>query len=336
MASLKHIAQAAGVSVRTVNRALKNDGYVAESTRKRVLRAARRLSYRPNLSARALKTGQSHEIGAVIGSASLDELHMEKMAAFERTLRAAGYCVHVLFGPSRVGDKAEVGDLLEALLGRRPAAAALFPQSGMPVADTVRDLQGARVPCVVLDPWEDVGVDSVRIDRQQGVYEAVKHMAGRGRHRVAFLGGDPDKACARLPGYQRAVRELGLTPILVPPPGEYTPDEYAWGRRSAEAFLALSPRPDAIQTFSDVMAMGFLAVLHERGIRVPEEVAVAGFDDRRIASFCWPPLTTVRQPNAKVGEAAAEILLAKIEGRPTPAGGWSRSFPTRLVIREST
>jgi len=104
---------------------------------------------------------------------------------------------------------------------------------------------------------------------------------------------------------------------------------------AVQELLALHPRPDAVQTHSDVIAMDVLAALHKRGVRVPAEMAVVGFDDRAFAALSWPKLTTVAQPNADVGTAGAEILLARIAGQPAPNGRWLRSCPTRLVVRES-
>jgi DNA-binding LacI/PurR family transcriptional regulator len=100
--------------------------------------------------------------------------------------------------------------------------------------------------------------------------------------------------------------------------------------------LALPKPPDAVQVYCDVMALGFLAGLHRAGVKVPAEMAVVGFDDRRAAALCWPPLTTVAQPNQEAGEAAAEVLLAKIAGQAEPSTGWTRILPTRLVPRETT
>jgi len=104
---------------------------------------------------------------------------------------------------------------------------------------------------------------------------------------------------------------------------------------AVQELLALHPRPDAVQTHSDVIAMDVLAALHKRGVRVPAEMAVVGFDDRAFAALSWPKLTTVAQPNADVGTARSEILLARIAGQPAPNGRWLRSCPTRLVVRES-
>jgi LacI family transcriptional regulator len=98
----------------------------------------------------------------------------------------------------------------------------------------------------------------------------------------------------------------------------------------------MRPAVDAVQMFSDMYAMRFLQGLHARGVRIPDDIAVVGFDDRPAAALAWPPLTTIRQPNDELGTAAATILLDKIAGRQPPETGWSITLPTRLVIRAST
>lgn len=336
MTSLRDIATIVGVSIRTVNRALKNEGCVSEKVRKQVLVVAQRLGYRPNLAARSLKTGQNTEVGAIVGS--LDELHMAKMLAFERTLRLAGYSVHLVFGPHVNGAPLEADRLLRVFAARRPIAAALFPQAHIPPLKAVSQFNKLRIPYVVIDSEEDI--DNISIDRQQGVYESVNYLVSLGKRRIAYLGytsdrpGDYVSGKTRLGGYERAMRQRDLPQQVF----SVKPDlsESEGGRRAIAAFLAANPRPDAVQVYTDVMAASFLTALHEHGIRVPDDVAVIGFDNRRIAEVCWPRLTTISQPNAKVGVAAAEVLLAKIRKQPPPPPGWSRLMAASLVVRETT
>lgn len=339
MVSLKDVAAVAGVSVRTVNRVLKKDGYASKITQKRVLDAATRLGYRPNLLARALRTGRSLEVSAVLGP--LDQLHIDKLAAFEQTLRNADYSVHVLFGPGEKTTTEEVERVLRDSVERRPAAVAVFPQSFLPAYKAQAYFNSLRIPHVFLDPMEREGIDAVWIDRQQGVYEAVKYLSQQGKRRIAYLGvtvahpGDPVffASGTRLEGYERAIREIGQRPVVLPV--ELTKDQYEGGKEAAEVFMRLSPRPDAVQTFTDDMAMGFLAGLHERGVCVPDEVSVVGFNDCSYARLAWPPLTSIAQPLREVGEVAARVLLAKLNGKPAPENGWSRCLPTKLVLRQT-
>jgi DNA-binding LacI/PurR family transcriptional regulator len=324
--SLKHVATEAGFSIRTVKRALTDSGYVNPDTKARILDAASRLNYRPNLAARALKTGRSTEMGVVL--TSIDELHMEKLAGFEHRLRQEGYSVHVLFAPAETSE-ADVPEVTNELLVRRPAGVAIFPGPHALSSGVAALLAEAGVPHVLLDPRQGVS-DAVFIDRPRGIQDAVHHLACQGRQRIAYLG-PADRS--RLDGYEAAIQSLGLTPIIIETHG--SAEDRAVTREAVECLLALDPRPQAVQVYSDVVATGVLAALHERAVRVPQDIAVVGFDDRHFAALTWPRLTTVAQPNREVGEAAAEILLRKLRGEPPPEGGWSRTLPTRLIVRDS-
>lgn len=172
----------------------------------------------------------------------------------------------------------------------------------------------------------------MKIDRGQGVREAVLLLAERGRKRIAFLGPTDDRT--RLDGYEAALRTLGRKPLLLDYPGEEIDALREAGRTVAA--LPARARPDAVVIHADHIALSFLAGLHDRGVRVPEEIALVGFDDRSAAALAWPPLTTIAQPAGEIGKAGAEVLLAKIAGEKKPKGGWSRVFSTRLIVRETT
>jgi LacI family transcriptional regulator len=322
MVSLKDIAQATGVSVRTVSRALKDNGYVADDVRRRVQAEADRLGYRPNLAARSLRTGQSHEIGVVM--TTTDELHMAKLAAMELAFREAGFGVQVTFDAGE-----QPTDRLGTILRLQPAGVVLFGRSDADVAADVARLSEAGIPhmCVDAGPAD---IDAVRIDREQGVCEAVAYLLERGRRRVAYLG---PEVGGRLSGYRRAMRAAGQPERVIPTGAGGC--QFEAGQAAAERMLQQTARVDAVQVYTDVMAAGVLDALHRRGLRVPEDVAVVGFDDRQAASLMHPPLTTVAQPNQAVGRAVAERLLAKIHDEDAPADGWSVLVSTELVVRAS-
>lgn len=322
MASLRDIAEASGVSIRTVSRVLRDTGYASPATRERVLKAAEQLGYRPNLTARALRTGCSMEIGLLVGD--LSELHMVKMMALEETLRAAGYGLFVLFGHRSGETDGASGTVMERLLQRHPAGVAFMPGVSVDMAAAVAALEGQDIPYIQIDPRSD-DWDAVIIAREEGVETSIRYLADRGYTRIAYFGGaDP----TRLVGYGGAIEALGYAPIV------FTCDRVTG--ELVDQFLALDPRPDAVQVCCDEKALRLLGMLHDRGVRIPDDMAVMGFDDRELAATSWPALSTLAQPNREVGQAAAEILLAKIQGAPVPAGGWTRQLPMRLVKRAST
>lgn len=332
MASLKDIAEATGVSIRTVSRALKNDGYVSPDTRKKIRKAAENLGYRANLAARSLKTGKTYEVAAILQS--MDELYMTKLAGFEQTMREAGYSVNVIFEPckNRVA-------VLQTLKLRRSAGAAIFPDKNNSALEETKHFASCGVPYVIVDTLFDTPCNCVVIDRAQGVCESVRYLLSQGHKTIAYMGFTPTVDSRqyqllnnwRLEGYIRAAEETSMEKLILnSPPAE---DEYQGGILGAEQLLNLSKRPDAVQVFSDVMAMGILAGLHERKISVPNDIAVVGFDNRSFASMSWPPLTTVSQPNRDAGRIAAEILLDKLNENSDELV--KRTLTTRLIVRSS-
>jgi DNA-binding LacI/PurR family transcriptional regulator len=318
---LRDIAQRVGVSIRTVSRAIHNSGYVDPDRRQAILQAAKELGYQPDRAARSLRTGRSFEV--VVLSQSMDEMRMAVVAAFERVFRGQGYTVSMVFGSVGI-DRVE--DLIREILQRRPAGVLVLVHTLRWFTPIASALEEAGVPAVAVDV-DDTRVDRVCIDRQQGVYEAVRYLHGKGRRRIAYLG--PSGSRNRLDGYERALAELGLEPHYLY--AESWNDCVRLGRE----IRAANPVPDAVQAFSDEWAMRFLAALHEAGVRVPQDVALVGFDDRWMACLAWPALTTVAQPTSEAGEAAAAFLLDRLsatESAPERKVLW---LPTRLVVRQS-
>lgn len=318
--SLRDVAEATGYSIRTVGRALKGNGYVNPSTKEQIRAAAEKLGYQPNLTARALKMGRNDVIAAVLGS--MDELHIAKLKAFEQAVREGGYSLMTVFLDEQTSNETA---LPEFLVQRRPAGIAVFPGVGRERRAAIH-AQAARLHAhsVFIDAEYDEALDSIWIDRPRGVRDAIRHLAEKGRQRIAYLGPDDP---SRLDGYLATMTELGREAIHI--------RQYDERRGDVTALLDLDPRPDAVQVYSDVLAMRLLAALQQRGIRVPDDMAVVSFDNRDFASLANPPLTTVAQPNHEVGEAAARMLLDKIGGMAEPANGWSRSIATTLVKRQS-
>jgi LacI family transcriptional regulator len=324
MASLKDIAEAAGVSIRTVKRVVEGERYVGGETNQRVQLAIQRLGYQPDLRARSLRTGKSYQVVAITWN--MDELSMAKLAAFEQRLRQDDFTLTIKFAHP---DETDSRRLLQEIIAQKPAGIAVLSGGNQVFDRLIDDIRASALPYIVFDNCRD-GVDAVLIDRQQGVYDAVHYLAAQGRQHIAYLG---PRERNRLDGYERALTELQRMPLIVEV--ATVGDGYVSARDAVQRLLALRPRPDAVQVFSDSLACGVLAGLHAAGVRVPTEIAVVGFDNRRAAAWSWPCLTTVAQPNEQVGFAAAEILLRKWRGETPPADGWSQSIPTQLVMLNS-
>jgi DNA-binding LacI/PurR family transcriptional regulator len=329
MANLRDLAAEARVSIRTVNRVLKNDGYVHASTRLAVESAVKKLGYHPNLAARALKTAKSHFIAVL--TFTEDELRMAQIAALQQRLRDADYLVSMTFQfESR--QKGKATQTIQEMIGQNPAGIVLMghdPYVAQYILPTLMPyVTRSGLPYVLIDP-RGTRHDSVFIDRARGVYDAVHYLAKRGSTRIAFLGTRDERS--RLDGYELALKELGRAPIYL----EYPGTEVEALRTVGRNFAKQKHRPDAVVAHSDYIALAFLTGLHDAKVDVPGDVALIGFDDRAAARFSWPALTTIAQPSRDIGTAGAEIILKKIAGEERPPQGWSQTFPTKLVIRET-
>ncbi len=336
MASLKDVAAASGVSIRTVSRVMNESPFVSELTRTRVLKLASKMGYEPNISARALRMGKSFEIVAII-PAQMNDLHVVELGVFEHQMRSADYPVSIIVGPHTPNDPGGHQQVMNWVLKRSPAGVAFFPKCYMPVQRSVALAEAQSIPCVVLDS-SDPHVDSVAMDRPGGVYQAIKYLADKGHKQIAYLGYLDQplghvSGRTRLLGYDRAVEELGLSHTIVAVPLSLS--EYEGGRHAATRSLAMTPRPTAVQVYSDKMAAGVLSVFHEQGVAVPGDIAVVGFGDIEVASLCWPRLTTVAQPMREVAREAGVILLRRIKGEILRPEESNRVLPSTLVIRDS-
>lgn len=330
--SLKDIAELANVSIRTVARVLKKNGYVGQKTRQNVTKAIQQLGYRPNRYARSLRKQQSFEITVV--SWTYDEIHMEKLRALEKEVRKHDYCMTLLFDPMKTLD--DINHVMEELQNRQSAAVAIINRP--PLRDTLwtTRLNGTHIPFLFIDS-EHSRENSPKTDREQGVFDAVEYLASTGRKRIAYIGTvakTQKVGFARLKGYLKAVKKNKLPEIIISM--DFHQDRWTAGQSAAKSFLALKPSPDAVQMYSDELAMSFMYALQKKGVSIPGDVAVMGFDDRRAAQFASPPLSTVKQPNEELGQIVGELLLQKINGEDPPSGGWSPKVRPSLVIREST
>lgn len=353
MAGLKDIAAATGVSVRTVSRALKDNGYVSTTVREKILAAAAELHYRPNRLARSLKTSKSYEIMALAWS--MDELHAQKIYGLEETLRGGGYWLSLLAAASRSGTRVpqpgNEDEICGEIFDRFPAGVVAIGAAAGWQYQLLERIIERDIPCLILDtPYADANKESapapgVYVDRRQGVYEAVRHLADTGRRDILYAGlaDTPERINdTRLGGYRRAVAELGLTERTAyfdatsdrySLDGDIATGQFTAGRRAAQAILAMAAneRPQAVQAFTDLMALGMLDEFHRHGVRIPQEIAVVGFDNRSAAAYASPPLTTVALPGHEVGVTAAKMLLELAQGRPQE----SRILPSSLIVRDS-
>jgi LacI family transcriptional regulator len=328
--TLVQVAKAAGVSPTTVSHVLSGKRWVAEGTQEVVRDVIRQLGYRPNNVARSLRTRRSRMVAVVVPDIT-NTFYAVLARGLADAVELAGYASYVCNtdeNPER--EEAFLADVLDRGVDGVVMAA------GNLTAQARTDPTGLGVPavCIGAAPEDDPQVDLVTPDDAAGSYAAVEHLVGRGARRIAMIEGAEATGSGRAGGYRRALAEAGLPvkPDLIVH-GDWT---RPGGRRAMNRLLSLPARrrPDAVFCANDLTAIGAIDAAHERGLAVPEDVAVAGFDDVDAATIVNPPLTTVRNPAYEIGSAAGELLLSRMTGEYT---GHRRTvvLPCSLVIRQS-
>ncbi|MEV5730797.1 MULTISPECIES: LacI family DNA-binding transcriptional regulator [Streptomyces] len=330
--TLEEVAALAGVGRGTVSRVINNEAGVKESTRRAVQRAIAELGYVPNLAARSL-AGRRADAVALVMTERDWRLFGEPF--FSETVRSVGDALtdtSVQLLLTLVRTDAERQRFLEYARGGRVDGVLLM---SVRAEDRLPDmLADAGLPTVLLGRRSgDEQVTSVDADNVGGAREAVAHLVRGGRRSIATITGPLDMYVAqcRLRGYRQALADAGLpTDPSWTVEGDFTE---ASGRRAMTELLDRHPDVDAVLAASDTMAAAALSVLRAAGRRVPDDVAVIGFDDFHLAQHTDPPLTTVRQPLEEIGRTMVRLLLEEME---QPEVAWRHvMLRTRLVVRES-
>jgi DNA-binding LacI/PurR family transcriptional regulator len=332
--TLKDVAARAGVSVRTVSNVVNNYMYVADETRARVQAAIDELGYRPNLLARNLKLGRSGIIGLVV-----PELDVPYFAELVRLIiqeaRAAGYTVLI--------DQTDGDERRERELVAEDSGGVKFDGmivSPLSLTESEFESRSSGAPVVLLgERLAASGADHVAIDNVRAAREATEHLLSLGRRRIAAIGEQPGGGTAtlRMRGLREAFARAGMEvdESLVIPVRFY---HRADGASAMARLLDMPEPPDAVFCFSDLLALGALRVALARGLAVPRDLAIVGFDDIEDGRYATPTLTTIAPDKAEIARAAVRQLVARIEGAEGAGRSPSHEIeaPFRLVAREST
>ncbi|CAN7196220.1 LacI family DNA-binding transcriptional regulator [Phenylobacterium sp. LjRoot219] len=327
--TIRTVARRAGVSAMTVSNVL-NGRKVAPETRAAVQQAIAELNYTPNPAARQLATASAVAIGVLharFEHSFFSELLVGALNA------AAREGAQILLQPVDVGDASGAWDAVRALRDRG-ANAILLPSF---VAETMArsgELEEPDLPLAAIAPGERLaGIASVRIDEFAAAQEVTELLIAKGRRRIGFIGPPEGLGLspARRDGYLAALQAHGLAadPALRVAGGRTLAASLA----AADALLDLQPRPDAIFAWNDDFAASALTAAHRRGLDVPGDLAVAGFDDSPLASKVWPPLTTVRQPLNEMAAWAVQTLVRQVRGE---AAAGDALLPHAIIRRAST
>lgn len=329
---LKDVADLAGVSIKTVSNVVHGYTHVTSETRQRVQAALEALHYQPNLPARFLRKARVGVLALAIPDLSVP--YFSELG--DAIIRAATDHNYMVLLDHTGGERAN--ELL-VMQGLRPHLIDGVILS--PLALQHEDLLARHgdLPLVLLgERFYDVHYDHVAIDNVAAARLATQHIISLGRRRIAAIGAQEDisgeTARLRLRGYTEALHEAGypLDPTLIVPARSFHRSD---GRDAMLHLLRLEQPPDAVFCFNDLLALGALRALDERGLRVPEDVAVVGFDDIEDGRFATPSLTTIAPDKQQIAQLAVSFLLGRCNGTRTgPAKHAEASF--RLVKREST
>jgi DNA-binding LacI/PurR family transcriptional regulator len=322
--TLSDVAQRAGVSRSLVSLAMRGEGGVSEETRKRIQKAAEDVSYRPNALARNLASGSSRSIGVVVGDI-LNPFHALLSQQVDIMARAQGY--DVLFSINSVSDEA-VRETVDVLRTHRVAGVVLI---ATPRDRSVTKAVAELLPSVYLgEHITDIEVDSVSTDDSEGAFLVVEHLVSRGHKRISHVdGGEEAGVDRRREGYILAMKQHGLKTDIVP--GSHSVDA---GDTGVGILLGNPPLPTAIFASNDLSAVGVISRLIRNDIKVPDDVAVVGYDDMPIAGTAVLSLTTVRQPVAAIARQALQALIRRIQKPNSPIQ--RVLIPPQLISRNSS
>jgi LacI family transcriptional regulator, galactose operon repressor len=329
-ATIREIARAAGVSIATVSRVINGRPDVSPQTREVVLRVVREHGFSTNRNARALSGGRTGLVGvtlpileaayfAVIVSGTAEALYEHDM--------------RIVLCPTLHQHEREVTLLDRLMHGTTDGAVLMLPEESNA---ELRALQETGYPFVVVDPRVqlDQGIPAVSASNASGARAAVEHLLSLGHRRIGAILGPPDwmATTERLNGHRSALAAAGVLPasdLVVE--SDFSIES---GEAAAASLLDLPERPTAIFGFNDNVAIGALRAAEARGLSVPDDLSVVGFDDSEQSGLVTPALTTVRQPLAEMGRMAVSLLLRLLDHQRVEA--MSIELATRLIVREST
>jgi len=323
-ATIRDVARLAEVSVASASRAMNGHGSMTDVTRQKVLDAARMLRFVPHSGARSLSTQRTDTVGLV-----LPDLYGEFFSELIRgvDVAARGLGLHLLVSNSH-GDSDEAVLAMRSMRGRVDGLLVMSPHvDGAALADNI----DAAMPIVLVNSDAAGGrFPAFRVDNYGGAFAVTRHLIEIGRRRIAHVAGPSSnyEARERRRGYEAALDGL-QAPIVIE--GDFTEEA---GIRAARELVTGSTTPDAIFAANDMMAVGCLLTLRELGLRVPSDVALAGFDDIPLARLIDPPLTTARIRIADLGRRALERLARSIEGEASDAT--LETACPEVIVRGST
>ncbi len=326
MTTMTDVAKAADVSVQTISAVINGKSGISEATRERVLRVIEELDYHPNQLASSLRSQRNSTIGILIPNIA-NPYWPEMVRGAEDVAHSAGFAVFLC---NTDGDQAKLHTYIRLL--RRHRVAGLFCTVEID-AKEVRRLLASKIHVAVNGSVQShEQAVAITVDDRQGGYVATTHLIDLGHRRIAIAAPLNSPGTKRRAGYVAALQEQGID---IDPDLQVSVDfDVPGGQQAGRSLMQLPSPPTAIIAGNDLIAIGIITVVKRLGRRVPEDVAVVGFDNIPMAALYDPPLTTIAQPLYEMGAYAMQAILDRVQD-PT-LGGATTIFPTPLIVRRST
>jgi DNA-binding LacI/PurR family transcriptional regulator len=329
-ATIKDIARQLNISISTVSRAMRNAPDVNADTRKAVMALSEELSYQPNKLALSLKQKQTHNIGVIVPN--LDYVLSTMVKGIDEVALEAGYTVMVCqsnesFGREMVNTRRLLDSLVDGFI--------ISVSSETKVFDHFKKIQEKEMPMVVFDRiTPHLKAPSVRIDNMDGGFQATEHLIEQGYKRIAILAGPKNLGISntRLEGYIHALNKHKIKPdndLIIH--CDFNQD-YAYV--ATQELLAGKKKPDAIFTISDRMAIGAMLAIKERGLRMPQDIGLVGFNNEPFTNLVTPRISSVDQPSFELGKIAAKLFIERVHN--SDMDHVEEILKPKLCIRESS
>ena len=331
--TIKDVARHCGYSFKTVARVIARHPTVADEIRAKVFESIQELGYEPNIAARNLRGGTSYVIGLVYENPVADV-----QTGALRACEQAGYFLQIM--PARK-DAADLAANLVHVYRRQRLAGMLLTPPFSENSGLVKELIAEEVALALIISAREApatNLPTAFVDDFHAACQVTRHLIDRGHRRIGFIWGDPVHGSSRErhAGYRQALLESGIKPdAALEVAGEYT---FAAGLSGAQQLLGLRKRPTAIIGSNDEIAAGALVKCQMAGLKVPDDVAIAGFENSRFSQQAWPPITTASQPTELIAQCATELLLAQLAttARSASPPKLTPGFTPELLVRAST
>lgn len=329
MSPIKRVAKLAGVSPATVSRAFSNPGKLSPGTLEKVLQAAKQLNYKPNSLARAFR-GRSTRSVLVMVPDLRNVIFAEVLSGIERILAETDYSLLVMDTRDDVETERTGLEMVQT-----SRADGVIQVGGRTLKQILPDADLAQIPFVhALDVVEPANYPTVMIDNAAAAEDMAAYLLALGHRDIGVLGGIQNRIVSqeRLKGFRRAIEAYGLK--FDESKCEYSAYSFAGGQRASLRLLSRHPHLTALFCLSDDIAIGAIRTAIDRGLNLPKDLSITGFDNTAFSKVCQPPLTTVVQPAERMGEIAMTMMINLLSGEPF--GQQHQCLPTELVIRSST